>query len=151
MADHLPDNNDIARYAGLTKINDKTGRLSGAAFLLNGHKYLSVYCLDMVDGDDTLSRIEYLKKDVPLNTKPNGKLGVINVGIMKKFVESESEDKRKLTVTHEPDYPADSRLNCDYHCGVSGLKEDDMSIAQLIARCVKKSYSTLKKSKYDRL
>lgn len=91
--DLISDDSDIARYAGPSKIDDN-GRLSRAAFRLRSprEEYLSVFCLDMIEGENVLSRIQYLKKDMPLAPSPNGKLGVINVGYMKKHVESESAD-----------------------------------------------------------
>ena len=106
----------------------------------------------MLEGDDVLSRIEYLKKDIPRDTTPNGKLGVINIGTMKKYVKSESEDKRSLTVTHEPYVdPEHSELDCEYHCGVRGFSYDEDLIADLIAESVKGEYPTLSKSRYSRM
>ena len=139
-ADPIPDDSDIARYAGPSKIDDN-GRISRAAFRLRSprEEYLSVFCLDMIEGDDVSSRIEYLKKDMPLAPNPNGKLGVINVGHMKEHVESES--RRKLSVTHEPKAnPEKPELDRDYHCGVRGLRYDDKIIAELIAECVEECY-----------
>lgn len=149
----IPDDNDIARYAGPSKINKKTGRLSGAAFLLRNEReeYLSVYCLNMLPGDDDLNRIEYLKKDIPLGTKAKGKLGVINVGTMKRRVERESRDRIKLTVTHEPQVGLEcEKLNCDYHCGIRGIEYEDEIVAEMMAECVNECYFTLKKSKTER-
>lgn len=106
----------------------------------------------MLEGDDVLSRIEYLKKDIPRNTTPNGKLGVINIGAMKKYVKSESKDKRSLTVTHEPYVdPEHPELDCEYHCGVRGFSYDEDIIADLIVECVKGEYPTLSKSRYSRM
>lgn len=86
----VPDDNDIARYASKSR-SDEHGRLNGSAFRpRKREEYLSVFCLDMIEGDDVLSRIEYLKKDMPLAPRPNGKPGVVNVGHMKEHVESES-------------------------------------------------------------
>lgn len=141
-ADPIPDDSDIARYAGPSKIDDD-GRLSRAAFRLRSprEEYLSVFCLDMIEGDDVSSRIEYLKKDMPLAPSPNGKLGVINVGHMKKHVEAESADNRKLRVTHEPEAnPEIPELNRDYHCGVRGIKYDDGVIESILAECVGECY-----------
>lgn len=144
----VPDDNDIARYVSPTNINGD--ELDADAFLpRKKDDYLSVFCLDMIEGGDVESRIEYLKKDIPLNTSSNGKLGVFNVGTMKEL--AESEESRKLTVTHEPVDCRDERLRCDYHCGVRGLKYDDEIIAELIALSVTKCYPTLKKSKFDRI
>lgn len=144
----VPDDSDIARYVSPTNIDGD--ELDGNAFLpREKDDYLSVFCLNMIEGDDVESRIEYLKKDIPLNTSSNGKLGVINVGTMKEL--AESEEDRKLTVTHEPVDCRDERLRCDYHCGVRGLKYDDEIIAELIALNVTKCYPALKKSKFDRV
>lgn len=106
----------------------------------------------MLKGDDVLSRIEYLKKDIPLKTSSNGKLGVINVGKMKECVKSESEDKRDLTVTNEPHIDSGHpELDCEYHCGVKGFGCDEDIIADLIAECVKDEYPTLSKLKDSRM
>lgn len=71
----------------------------------------------------------------------NGKLGVVNVGHMKKHVEAESADNRKLSVTHEPEAnPEHPELNRDYHCGVRGVKYDDGVIESLPAECVGERY-----------
>ena len=131
----VPDDNDIARYAGKSKL-DEHGRLNGSAFRpRKQEEYLSVFCLDMIEGDDVSSRIEYLKKDMPLRPRPNGKLGVVNVGHMKEHVESMS--RRKLSVTHEPKAnPEKPELDRDYHCGVRGMRHDDKIIADIIAECV---------------
>lgn len=135
----VPDDNDIARYAGKSKLGED-GRLNGLAFRPRKQdEYLSVFCLDMIDGDDVLSRIEYLRGDMPLDPNPSAKLGVVNVGHMKEHVESES--RRKLSVTHEPKAdPEKPELDRDYHCGVRGLRYDDKIIADLIAECVEECY-----------
>ena len=80
----VPDDNDTARCAGKSR-SDEHGRLNGSALRpRKREEYLSVFCLDMIEGDNVSSRIEYLKKDMPLAPRPNGKLGVVNVGHMKK-------------------------------------------------------------------
>lgn len=87
--------------------------MDGNAFLpREKDDYLSVFCLDMIEGGDVESRIEYLKRDIPPNTGSNGKPGVVNVATMKEL--AESEENRKLTVTHEPVDCRDERLRCDY-------------------------------------
>ena len=151
MINFVPEDHDIARYASASKIDPKTGRLLGVAFYLRpGEPYLSVFCLNMIEGDDTLSQIEYLKKDIPLNTSPNGKLGVVNIGEMKEYVQSRSKDKRDLTVTGEPrSNPEDPELDREYHCGIRGYTEE--IIAELIVECVKGEYPTLRKSKYSKM
>ena len=147
----IPDDNDIARYAGWSKISHKTGRLKGSAFhLREDEEYLSVHCLDMLPGDDLSTRVEYLKNDIPRDTGVKGKLGVLNVGFMKECVRSEGYEEP--TVTHEPRDCRDERLKCDYHCGVRGIRYDNAVIAELIARrCVKECHPALKKSKFDRI
>lgn len=106
----------------------------------------------MLEGDDVLSRIEYLRKDIPRETTPNEKLGVINVGEMREYVKSKSEDKRNLTVTHEPKVgPEHPELDCEYHCGVRGFRYDEDLIADLIAECVKGEYPTLRKARDSRM
>lgn len=104
-------------------------------------EYLSVYCLNILPGDDIPSGVKYLKKHVPLETKATGKLGTINIGIMRKYVDSESQDGRKLSVTHEPE------TGCEDHCGIRGLKYKDELIAELIAECVTECYPALAKPK----
>ena len=152
MISAIPEGHDIARYASASKIDPETGRLLGAAFYLRpGEEYLSVFCLSMIKGDDTLSQIEYLKKDIPLDTSPNGRLGVLNIGEMKEYVRSSSKDKRDLTVTGEPrSNPKCPELNCEYHCGIRGFGYAEEIIAELIVECVKDEYPTLRKSKYSR-
>ena len=146
----IPDDNDIARYASRTKINPRTGRLKGSAFhLREGEEYLSVYCLDMLPGHAVSARVEHLKKDIPLDTSVNGRLGIINVGTMKEYVKSEQD--KDLTVTREPVVCQDERLECNYHCGVRGIEYGNEAIAERIANCVTESYPTLKKSRFDRL
>lgn len=153
MINSIPEDHDIARYASPSRINSETGRLLGAAFHLRSKEpYLSVFCLNMIKGNDTLSQIEYLKKDIPLNTNLNGKLGVVNIGKMKEYVQTRSEDKRNLTVTSEPkSNPEDPELNREYHCGIRGFGYAEEIIAELIVECVKDEYPTLKKSKYSRM
>ena len=149
----IPEDHDIARYASASKIDPETGRLLGAAFYLRPKEpYLSVFCLNMIEGEDTSSQIEYLKKDIPLDTSPNGKLGIVNVGDMKEYVQSRSEDKRDLTVTSEPrSNPEDPELNREYHCGIRGFEYAEEIIAELIVECVKGEYPTLRKPKYSRM
>lgn len=106
----------------------------------------------MIEGDDALSRIEYLKKDIPLGTSSKGKLGIVNVGEMKEYVKSESEDKRNLTVTHEPHIASQHpELDCEYHCGVRGFRYGEEIIAELIVECVKDEYPTLRKPRDSRM
>ena len=84
---------------------------------------------------------------MPLTPSPNGKLGVVNVGRMKRFVESESVDNGKLTMTHEPDAnPENPELNRDYHRGVRGIKDDDIMIELLFLRCFTECYQAADKS-----
>lgn len=127
--------------------------MRGAAFYLRPQEeYLSVFCLNMLEGDDIPDKIEYLKKDIPLDTSSNGKLGVLNVGEIREYVKSESDDKRNLTVTNEPridhEHP---ELDCEYHCGVRGFRYGEEIIAELIAECVKNDYPALRKSRRSRM
>ena len=47
----------MARYADGSNIHSKTGRLKRSAFhLKEDEEYLSVYCLDMLAGDDLSTR-----------------------------------------------------------------------------------------------
>lgn len=135
----VPDDNDIARYAGKSR-PDEHGRLNGSALRpRKREEYLSVFRLNMIGGDDVSSRIEYLKKDMPLAPRPNGKPGVVNVGHMKEHVESMS--RRKLSVTHEPKAnPGKPELDRDYHCGIRGLRHDDKIVADLTAERVEECY-----------
>lgn len=53
----IPDDSDMARYADGSNIHSKTGRLKRSAFhLKEDEEYLSVYCLDMLAGDDLSTR-----------------------------------------------------------------------------------------------
>lgn len=52
-----------------------------------------------------------------------------------------------MTVTHEPDAnPENPELNRDYHCGVWGIKYDDIMIELLLSRCFTECYPTADKS-----
>ena len=153
MINLVPDNHDIARYAGESKIDPETGRLLGQAFRLRLQEdYLSVYCLNMLEGDDIPGRIEYLRKDIPLRTRSNGKLGVINVGEMKEYVKSGTKGEKNLTITNKPHIDSENpELSCNYHCCVRGFGYDDEIVADLIAECVKDEYPTLSKLKDSRM
>ena len=153
MINLVLDAHYIARYAGASKINPETGRLLGEAFRLRSQEnYLSVYCLNMLKGENISGWVEYLKKDIPLQTRSSGKLGVINVGEMRRYVESGTKREKNLTVTNEPYIDSQHpELNCDYHCGVKGFGYDDEIVADLIAECVKNEYSTLTKSRDSRV
>lgn len=52
-----------------------------------------------------------------------------------------------MTVTHEPDAnPENPELNRDYHCGIRGIKYDDIMIELLLSRCFTECYQAADKS-----
>lgn len=136
--DPIPDSDHISRYCKSTSID--RGRINGAAFFpRDGEEYLSVNWLEFFKCPNREEQIGEIRNvlGMKLNLTSKAKIAVLNVGDLKEYVYSESEDNRKLDVKHNPIFgsPPDPS-----HSGIYNLGPDDAIIADLIADIVQEDY-----------
>jgi hypothetical protein len=126
--DRIPDTDHIARLCYGKGISE--GQILGAAFLPRVKDiYLSVDWLECLQCPDRASEIVELRKRYAkrnLTPKKKDQIAILNTGDMCAKVARESEDRRQLNVSHEPQWPDDS------HSGIWGISCSDMMIAELI-------------------
>lgn len=134
--DPVPNPHHIARYCGGTQINED-GSISGAAFRLRaGEEFLSVNWLEFLyrTTRDEIGEIRRVL-GAKLRLGATAKIAVLGVGQLRRYVHSESPDKRDLRVLHEPELPGDPS-----HSGVFNVFPDDDLIADLIAEIVQETH-----------
>jgi len=111
--DKINPNNHTARWVPRSKIDGNI--VSGLAFKLREkEKYLSVFCLEMHQGDSMQEQIEDLKSYVHLSNKAP-KFCVHNVGVLISTVRDEASSE--ISVIHHPE---DDRPS---HCGIWGTEK----------------------------
>lgn len=123
----ITDAFDCARLAKGTQIR-KDDRVEGDAFALRkGESYLSMNCLDLLDGDRS-EQLDSLRAvlDHKLNVSGTARLAIINVGGTKRSVLPHSV----LNFVHEPETDDES------HCGMYGLEYNNELVQDLIAESV---------------
>lgn len=124
--DNIPPTDHVAHLCYGKGIDD--GRILGAAFLPRPKDaYLSVNWLEWLQCPDRSSEItEVRKRYARFKLKKKDKITLLNVGATCIKVAAESEDRRCLNATHEPE------LTDDSHSGLWGFSCDDILIAELI-------------------
>lgn len=127
----IPDNNHVARYCKPTTVENN--EILATAFLMKPiDESLSVNWLEYLKlptREKEISKIQdvYNKK---LNVSSKSKIVVVNVGLARKKVSVESDDRRNLLFKHDPSKEDPS------HSGIFNLKPDDEMIAELILSVV---------------
>jgi len=140
--DALPDTDHVSRYCGGAQVKPD-GTPSGKAFRLRmlrdgPEPYLSVNWLEFLEKADRTGEIEEIRQVLSrkLRLGSRAKIAVLNVGETVDHVHRNSEDRRVLRVSHEPETnPPDPS-----HSGIHNLRLDDELIAELIAQTIKKVY-----------
>ena len=123
----ITDAFDCARLAKGTQIRNDD-RVEGDAFALRtGESYLSMNCLDLLDGDRS-EQLEALRAVLDRKLKGSGtaRLAIINVGGTKRSVLPHAV----LNFEHEPEPDDES------HCGMYGLEYNNELVQDLIAESV---------------
>lgn len=136
QGDPLPDSDHITRYCGASQINED-GTISGAAFRSReGESYLSVNWLEFLELANREAEISEIRRvlSLKLGIGTKAKIGVLNVGELRRYIFAESPDGRDLQVRHQPE-PDDPS-----HSGVFNVEMDDDLIADLITEIVQESY-----------
>ena len=124
----IVDTFDCARLAKGTQVREDDGMVEGDAFALRkGESYLSMNCLDLLDGDRS-AQLDSLRSvlDRKLNVSGTARLAIINVGGTKRSVLPHSA----LHFVHKPEPDDES------HCGMYGLEYNDELVQDLIAESV---------------
>lgn len=140
--EELPDENHISRLCFRKYVVD--GQIQPTAFLLRRDEdYLSVNWLESLNCSCRNEEIDEIKNiyKQKLTIKPRDKIALLNVGIVRTKVREESEDRRNLTILHEPQLGPG--IIDPSHSGIYNLRHDDEEIAELILITVLESYSAL--------
>lgn len=139
----LPDKDHVARYCGGARVKED-GSISGEAFRLKEktgqpEKFLSVNWLEYLNKgtrEEEINEIrDILSKKLPKGIGAKARIAVLNVGYLRGYVLTNSEDGRDLKVLHEPEEPDDPS-----HSGIHNLRMDDCLIADLIAQIIQEKY-----------
>ena len=136
--DQIPDPDHISRFCRPLQVADD--QIQATAFMLRSNEEsLSVNWLEFLDCSSRDSEIDELRNIYPAKLKvgARAKLAVLNVGEVREKVLTESPDRRRIEVLHDPiedDVPDPS------HSGIYNLREDDELIAELILETVLETY-----------
>jgi hypothetical protein len=99
---------------------------------------LSVNWLEFLDCSSRENEITELRRIYAAKLRRVGahaKIALLNVGEVCENVLTESPDRRKLEVLHDPEIDDPS------HSGIYNLKQDDELIAELILEAIRETYS----------
>jgi hypothetical protein len=100
----VPDSDHVARYCKASSVLD--GEIQATAFMIREREeYLSVNWLEELKCPDRASEVRelqdlYLRKFNRVAAK--SRIAILNVGLVRAKVSSESPDRRLLPVLHEP-------------------------------------------------
>ncbi|MBI4525530.1 MAG: hypothetical protein HY695_17150 [Deltaproteobacteria bacterium] len=134
----IPDPDHVGRYCKASTVEN--GEISAAAFMIREtEEYLSVNWLEELKHPDRASQIRDLQNLYAMKFNRVGataRIAILNVGMLRSKVASESPDGRLLRVLHEPLEPGDPS-----HAGIYELFHDDEIIAELIAQVVVEKHS----------
>ncbi len=136
----IPDQNHIARFC--RPMQAPEGQIQATAFMLRvDEESLSVNWLEFLNCSNRDSEINELRNvyAAKLNVGARAKIAVLNVGEVREKILTESPDRRKIEVLHDPD-PIKDGLPDPSHSGIYNLKQDDELIAELILETVHKAY-----------
>lgn len=137
--DQVPDSDHITRLCHPKHVPD--GQIQATAFMLkSGEVGLSVNWLEFLNCSSREDEIDEIRNLYSLKFNRIGaraKIAIINVGEVREKVKTETEDKRKLEILHEPieDDPPDLS-----HSEIYNLKPDNELIAELILEKVQEDY-----------
>ncbi len=135
--DRVPDKHHIARYCQPKYIADEQIQ-PGAFMLRTTDESLSVNWLEFLDCSSRENEITELRRIYAAKLRRVGaraKIALLNVGEVCENVITESPDRRKLEVLHDPEIDDPS------HSGIYNLKQDDELIAELILEAIRETYS----------
>lgn len=136
--DQVPGPHHIARFCRPLQVADE--KIQATAFMLRpDEEYLSVNWLEFLDCSSRDSEINEVRKiySVKLSVGASAKLAVLNVGEVREKVLTESPDRRRIEVLHDP---IEDDVSDPSHSGIYNLKEDDELIAELILETVLDTY-----------
>ncbi len=135
----IPDKDHISRYCKPSSTDN--GEIQATAFLIREKDdSLSVNWLEFLKCKSRKKEIEEIRKiySKKLHVSVNAKLAVLNIGKMKKYVATESLDRRNLQIRHTPS------TNDPSHSGIFNVKPDQELIAELILETVQETYPARK-------
>lgn len=139
--DQIPDPDHIARLCHNKHVSD--GQIQATAFMLRPDEpYLSVNWLEFLNCSNRDSEINEIRNVYSLKFNRIGakaKIAVLNVGEVREKILTESPDRRKIEILHDPD-PIEDGPPDPSHSGIYNLKQDDELIAEMILEIVHEAY-----------
>jgi len=140
--DQIPDPDHIARLCHAKHVPD--GQIQATAFMLRSpnEPYLSVNWLEFLNCSSRDTEISEIRNVYSLKFNRIGagaKIAVLNVGEVREKILTESPDRRKIEVLHNPD-PIEDGPSDPSHGGIYNLTQDYELIAELILETVHEAY-----------
>ena len=133
--DIIPDQHHVARLCFKKTIQD--GKLTATAFLPRpGENYLSVNWLEYLKCKGRTEEIVSIRETYNSKfdkLKNEARIAVLNVGVTREKVQSDSSDNRSLDFSHVPGIDDVS------HSGIFNFENKDLEIAQLIRSTVEQN------------
>ena len=139
--EQIPDPDHIARFCRPLQVAD--GQIQATAFMLRSNEpSLSVNWLEFLNCSNRDSEINEIRNvySAKLNIGARAKIAVLNVGEVREKILTESLDRRKIEVLHDPD-PIEDGPPDPSHSGIYNLKQDNELIAELILETVLEDYT----------
>lgn len=134
--ENIPDKDHVARLCSPKTIFE--GEIQPSAFILrDNEESLSVNWLEYFNCSDRESEIAEIQKvySSKLRVKVKARIAVLNVGITKENVKTESPDRRNLEFKHDSDNEDDPS-----HSGIYNMRPDNDMIAALILQSGYEAY-----------
>lgn len=123
--DPIRDGHHVTRLCTTTKLNNDQTRPIAAAFILNGHEYLSVNWVEyfgLPNREDAIEQIrQWLSRKLDL--RPSYRLALLNVGDLIARVKADTLGTVILKVLHRPDEP--EQKPDPSHAGIFDLPYQD--------------------------
>ncbi len=136
--DQIPGPDHIARFCRPGQVADE--QIQATAFMLRSkEESLSVNWLEFLNCSSRNSEINEIRNifSAKLSIGARAKIAVLNVGEIREKILTESPDRRKIEVLHDP---IENDLYDPSHSGIYNLKQDDELIAELILETVHEDY-----------
>ena len=136
--DQIPDPDHIARFCRPLQVADE--QIQATAFMLRANEEsLSVNWLEYLNCSNRDHEINEIRNvyAAKLNIGARAKIAVLNVGEVREKILTESLDRRKIEVLHDP---IEDDVYDPSHSGIFNLKQDDELIAELILETVHEAY-----------
>ena len=138
--DRIPNDDHISRLCFPKHVDEE--QIQSTAFLLRkGEPDLSVDWLEVLNCPTRADEIKRMREvySSRLTVGAKAKIAILNVGEVCEKVQTESPDRRRLDILHDPIDLENGEIDIS-HSGIYNLRADDELIAELILETVSETH-----------